>query len=1098
MAIYHFSMKVVSRANGSSAVAAAAYRSGSRLEDERLGRAQDFSAKSDVVHSEVMLSEGAPERWLDRERLWNEVEGREGRKDAQLAREVEFSIPREMDQAEGVRLAREFVQREFVNRGMVADLNMHWDRAEDGSPKPHAHVMLTMRSVKDGEFGPKVREWNATSELQGWRERWAEHVNGRLAELGIEARVDHRSYRDQGIALEPQNKIGPAGARREGRGEEAERADDHRSIARRNGEKLIADPSVALDAITRQQSTLTERDLQAFVFRNTDGKAQFDEAMSAARASPELVALGQDGRGRERFTTREMLEVEARLERAGEQLAGRRGHDVSAGVRDQADRAAQGRGLRLSEEQRDALGRITGREDIALVVGYAGTGKSAMLGVAREAWEAQGYTVRGAALSGIAAENLEGGSAIPSRTIASLEHAWGQERDPLTSRDVLVIDEAGMIGSRQLERVLSRAERAGAKVVLVGDPEQLQAIEAGAAFRALAERHGAAEITEVRRQREDWQRAATRELATGGTAVALERYEAAGMVTGHATHEAAREAVVAGWDAGRRAALAGGREESRVILAHTRADVAELNQLARGRMREAGALGEDQAVTTGRGERAFAEGDRVMFLRNERGLGVKNGSLGQVEVVTSSRMAVRLDDGRQVAFDLKDYADIDHGYAATIHKAQGVTVDRAHVLASSGLDRHAAYVALTRHREGVELHYGADQFADRAALARTLGRERAKDTTLDYPGQGGPRQGSPGPGVRQGTGEDYARVFAERRDIFVPEQLVREVRERVQAVGQAVSGWVAERADVVRERAAEAYRTMKAAREGAGALHEGSAAPEPRQMAQAAAEAYRAMKAEQRQNAVQTPGVTAQDAPAVEAKSSPFAGLKLKRGPAEPEAPAAQARDAEMTPKRSPFDGLKLKAGPVSEPAAGAASSRDLDAALERYGRARAEEARMAAKGYDLLPHQITESRAAREQLNQTRPHAAYALDEAMRRDPRLIGAGREGRTEVLKAALAREEEMRVSPNLRAERFVKDWMAMKAQHRQLGPEAAAARKALEARMGELAGGLKRDPQLESLVRTRAKTLGVSAAPRQDLGQALVENIRPGRSKGLSR
>ena len=204
MAIYHFSAKVISRANGSSAVAAAAYRSASELEDERLGRAHDFSRKEDVIHSEVMLSEGSAERWLDRSTLWNEVEAGEKRKDAQLAREVEFSIPREMDQAEGVRLARDFVQREFVDRGMVADLNVHWDTGADGEPKPHAHVMLAMRRVErgsDGEvgFGPKAREWNDRALLAGWREAWASHVNARLAELGVEARVDHRSYRLLGV-----------------------------------------------------------------------------------------------------------------------------------------------------------------------------------------------------------------------------------------------------------------------------------------------------------------------------------------------------------------------------------------------------------------------------------------------------------------------------------------------------------------------------------------------------------------------------------------------------------------------------------------------------------------------------------------------------------------------------------------------------------------------------------------------------------------------------------------------------------------------------------------------------------------------------------
>ncbi|TIO99893.1 MAG: Ti-type conjugative transfer relaxase TraA, partial [Mesorhizobium sp.] len=119
----------------------AAYRSASRLRDERIERTHDFSAKRGVVHSEVMLPENAPRAWSDHERLWNDVEAFEIRKDAQLAREVEFALPRELSQAQGIELARDFVQAEFVSRGMVADLNVHWDRAEDGGPKPHAHVM---------------------------------------------------------------------------------------------------------------------------------------------------------------------------------------------------------------------------------------------------------------------------------------------------------------------------------------------------------------------------------------------------------------------------------------------------------------------------------------------------------------------------------------------------------------------------------------------------------------------------------------------------------------------------------------------------------------------------------------------------------------------------------------------------------------------------------------------------------------------------------------------------------------------------------------------------------------------------------------------
>jgi len=728
MAIYHFSAKIISRAAGSSALAAAAYRSASRLHDQRLDRHHDFSNKAGVVHSEVLLPDGAPEHLADREKLWNAVEAIELRKDAQLAREIEFAIPRELNQTEGIRLAREFVQAEFVNRGMVADLNVHWDIGSDGEAKPHAHVMLALREVNADGFGKKNRDWNRTDLLEKWRERWAGHVNARLAELDIDARVDHRSLEGQGIELEPQHKIGPAAARMAEQGLSSERLEEHHEIARANGEKLLASPELALDAITRTQATFTTRDLAMFVHRHSEGKEQFDQVMAAVRAAPELVKLGKDGRGEDRFTSRDMIETEARLERATVKLDGHRGHGMDEQHRRLALARAEMRGLVLSSEQRSAFDHVTSGKDLGVVVGYAGTGKSAMLGVAREAWQSAGYQVQGLALSGIAAENLESGSGIASRTIASMEHQWERGRELLTDRSILVIDEAGMIGSRQMERVIAEAEKRHAKVVLVGDPEQLQAIDAGAAFRSVAERHGAIEITDVRRQHEDWQRLATRQLATGRTAEALQAYAEAGMVVDSETRVEARSALIERWDRERIADPAA----SRIILTHTNQECDELNALAREAMKRSGALNADIAVETARGERLFGAGDRVMFLRNERSLGVKNGSLGTIEQVDHARMAVRLDDGRQIAFDHKNYADVTHGYAATIHKAQGVTVDRVHVLATPGLDRHAAYVALSRHRDAVQLHYGRDDFADEGKMARSLSRDRPKDNALDY------------------------------------------------------------------------------------------------------------------------------------------------------------------------------------------------------------------------------------------------------------------------------------------------------------------------------------------------------------------------------
>lgn len=772
MAIYHLHAKVISRATGRSAVAAAAYRAASRLHDVRLDRDHDFSNKSGVVHSEVLLPDGAPERFLDRATLWNEVEAIEKRKDAQLAREVEFSLPREMTQAQGIALARDFVREQFVERGMVADLNVHWDIGEDGQAKPHAHVMLSTRSVDENGFGAKERSWNDKELLLTWRERWASLANERLAELDLDVRIDHRSFAAQGIDLEPQNKIGPAGMRREERGEDAERVADHLEIARRNGERLLAEPHVALEALTRQQSTFTRQDLARFVDRHTMDAEQFSAVMVRVEACPELVALGKDGHGRERFSTREMIGVEKRLEEASLAMGQSQGHAVPLAVR----RAAMQRSG-LGDEQALAVGEVTKSRDLSVVVGYAGTGKSTMLGVARAAWEEAGYRVRGAALSGIAAEGLEAGSGIESRTLASLERAWARGFDLLERGDVLVVDEAGMVGSRQMERVLSVAREAGAKVVLVGDPEQLQAIEAGGAFRAVAERVGSVEITTVRRQREGWQQAATKELATGRTGEALGRYEVAGLVRGHDTLDAARAGVVAGWDEARQAAP----EESQIMLAHRRDDVRALNAAAREIRREAGELGEDVLVPTAQGEREFADGERVYFLRNDRALGVKNGTLGTVRGIVGSveagdlALSVQLDGkegvgtGRIVSVSVAEYDALDHGYAATIHKGQGVTVDRAHVLATGSMDRHGAYVALSRHRESVSVHWGRDDVGDRDGLVRRLSRERLKDTTLDYGLQIDPDQ-KPGAG------------FARRRGGHVPESEI--VVER----GKAASG----------------------------------------------------------------------------------------------------------------------------------------------------------------------------------------------------------------------------------------------------------------------------------------------------------------------
>jgi len=1083
VAIYHFSAKVIQRAAGRSAVAAAAYRAGARLFDDRLGRTFNYSSKPGVIHSEILLPDGAPGRWLDRVTLWNEVEAFERRKDAQLAREVELALPRELPPAEVIQLAQDFVRAQFVARGMVADLNIHWGTGPDGAAQPHAHVMLSLREISGEGFGKKQRRWNDRGVLRGWREDWAALVNERLAEAGRDIRIDHRSNAAQGIDLEPQNKIGPAGARRALRGEDAERADEHLTIARRNGERILADPSLALAALTRQQATFTRRDLARFINTHTADAMQFDAVMARAEASAELVRVGMDGRGQERFSTKELVAIERRMVAAALALDARPAHPVDL-ARRQAAAAAAG----LGEEQALAFFHVTRARDLTVVCGIAGGGKSTLFGAAREVWVAQGYRVRGAALSGIAAEGLEQSTGIESRTLASLEYAWGQGKELLTANDILVVDEAGMLGSRQLGRLVETVVASGAKLVLSGDPKQLQAIEAGAALRAIAERVGAAEIWEPRRQREAWQKEATRELASGRIAAALARYEAASMVHEHASPGEAETALAATWAAERR----NNPQQSRLMLTHTRASARTLNDLARAARRQAGELGEDRLLATAQGTLPFAEGERIYFLQNDRSLGVKNGTLATLEKIEGTKLAARLDgadgakgEGRRIAFDLGAYSEIGHGYAATIHKSQGATVDVAHVLATGGMDRHLAYVALSRHRSGVHLHWSAEEFGTREALAGRLGRERAKDSSLDYDegeaitacaGRRGLAALEPPAGAVARGERPAARAVD-----FQQEERLREIRSRL-----ARDPGVARR-NLQNRLIENALRPLLPALTQAVQRQEAAAS------ALGGAVAMLGVLGEKaRPRAVTSAGLEApaadQAGQAPAKKRGVFAGLKLGAG----RGPADGDRKHGTFAAAKPPERNKVEEG---EPPPPLETGQDrVRLAMKGYVKAITDIRRMASMRLPVVEHQKVALRKATDALEAARPGSTRDFEAALTHDPALgrvlaEARGPELETEFL-AAMDRERQAQLDPTIKAERLAARWKELEQEYDKLDPWQRYLKQkeewaALEARMTELTNEIGKDAQMDAVLWARRDEFGIGE--RRPLGEALRES-----------
>ena len=224
MAIYHLTVKVLSRSNGAKAVGSAAYRSGEKLKDERYDTVHDYSRRSGgVLHSEIMAPEDAPDWASDRETLWNTVEAFEKRKDSQVAREIEVALPRELSEDENRELVRRFVGDELVSRGMIADVAIHQRNSSDGFTNPHAHILLTMRPVDAEGFGAKDRTWNDTALVETWRERWGTYCNEALEAAGSDERVDHRTLEEQGIVRDPTIHMGKEAYNAQAKGEEPER-----------------------------------------------------------------------------------------------------------------------------------------------------------------------------------------------------------------------------------------------------------------------------------------------------------------------------------------------------------------------------------------------------------------------------------------------------------------------------------------------------------------------------------------------------------------------------------------------------------------------------------------------------------------------------------------------------------------------------------------------------------------------------------------------------------------------------------------------------------------------------------------------------------
>lgn len=433
-----------------------------------------------------------------------------------------------------------------------------------------------------------------------------------------------------------------------------------------------------------------------------------------------LVPLGIH-EGRPLYTTREILDLEEKLFHLATRGRLSRVHQVAESKIPKSAKS-------LSPSQLDALKHaVCSRGDVAIIQGLAGTGKSSLLRVAAESWRNAGFRVLGAAYSGKAADGLGESAAIESHTVDRLLHQWAKSESavkPLAKDSILVVDEAGMLDTQKLLSLVTITQRRGAKLVLVGDEKQLPPIAAGAPFAELGRVLGRADLTEIQRQKNVLLRLVVEQLAGGNMQKALRWLQHDRLLRLHDSREQAKDSLVLDW-------YKSDSVRQSIMLAATHEDVLDLNKRAQS-MRAKG-LKVLLPMFSMNGA-TFRIGDRILFGRNNRLLGVRNGTLGELKAFNPlSRMAtIALDSGKTAYVPIDKYRHLNLGYCLTTHKAQGTTVDKTFVLWSDSMQsREMTYVQASRSRYTTQFYLTREQAGDDFEHAlRQMERSVAKDVAI--------------------------------------------------------------------------------------------------------------------------------------------------------------------------------------------------------------------------------------------------------------------------------------------------------------------------------------------------------------------------------
>ncbi|KAB2834636.1 MAG: AAA family ATPase, partial [Caedimonadaceae bacterium] len=498
MAIQFARLEYVSRSTGGNACRKAAYNERTSLKCERTGELFYFEHKEDGIYHDVILPIGAHEKFKSSKVLWNAVEHFERRSNSQLCKELVLALPdnSEITFEDRIELTRQFVEQNFVSKGVAVQLDIH--APHEGDKNWHAHLLVTTRRFsKDGltfhthkarDLDPEVRG-GLVVEADLWGEIWRDLQNTYFREKGLDLRVD-------AIGLVPQEHLGPVRMRHH-MNDALQRAE----LIKESNEALSKDPEVILESLSQNKSVISKRDIEQFITKHVP-RDEKEFIKQAIFGSKDLIPLldPESGTETDLFTFKQTRENEEKLLRFAHHLHQQKSLVIPSNIKD--DIKGQ---YSLSSEQEIAFEHATHSNNLSIIQGRAGVGKSYVLKPIREVHESSGYKVIGLAPTHKVAEDLKEEGFIYATTCHAFLFALKNQRQQIDDKTLLVVDEAAMLSTDLQIELLHAAKKAGAKVLLVGDSRQLLSIQRGGMFEILAERLGAAEITEVRRQSIEWQ-----------------------------------------------------------------------------------------------------------------------------------------------------------------------------------------------------------------------------------------------------------------------------------------------------------------------------------------------------------------------------------------------------------------------------------------------------------------------------------------------------------------------------------------------------------------------------------------------------------------